>query len=357
MSKKVTYLLLLPLLCFCCQNYGTQTTPLTATSSSTIDLKHKRILFLGNSITHNGLYVSLIKYALQKSNPANTFDIISIGLGSETVSQLSEPRHPFPRPALQERLNRALEATKPDMVIATYGINDGIYHPPNSERLAAYQEGIQTLIQKTKDVKAELILITPTPFDALPINHKLSDIDASEFWYGRPYRGYDDVLTEYTDWLNSLNGKDLKVIDWHTPINAQIATKRKLDPTFSYAQDGIHPNNEGHLLMAKLFLKALNLNKEAENLRDYPSIEKDAIFQEVHQQRIAQSERWLNYIGYSRGKTVKSIHPKSLLIMMGGQSNMTGLAKKEQLDNTSLPKHIDFIDYSFTSELKMQKDR
>ncbi len=358
MSKKLLYLFLLPVLCVCCQNYGAKPIiPLKQTNNPPINLKNKRILFLGNSITKNGLYVSLIKYALQKSNPRDTFDIISIGLGSETVSGLTESKHPFPRPNLQERLDRALAATKPDMVIATYGINDGIYHPSSPDRLLAYKKGMQTLITKVKNAKAEMVLITPTPFDALPIKERLVDLGADEFWYGRPYRGYDDVLAEYTEWLNSLDGKGLKVIDWHTLINQDIALKRSNDPTFSYAKDGIHPNQEGHLLMAQLFLKALNINTAANYLTDYQSIAKNAIFQKIHKQRTTTSERWRNYIGYTRGKTVTSISPKSQLIIMGGQSNMSGLGKKENLPDTTLPKNVQFINYGLTGNFNVRPDR
>ena len=88
-------------------------------------------MFFGDSITQNGLYVSLIEYALKKANPEVDYDIISIGLSSETVSCLSEEDHPFPRPCLKDRIDRALKEVQPDIIVANYGMNDGIYHPPS----------------------------------------------------------------------------------------------------------------------------------------------------------------------------------------------------------------------------------
>ena len=90
-------------------------------------LKAKRILFLGDSITNSGQYVGYIEtqLRLQGLNPMPEF--INLGLPSETCSGLSEPDHPFPRPDVHERLDRALAKIKPDVVFACYGMNDGIY--------------------------------------------------------------------------------------------------------------------------------------------------------------------------------------------------------------------------------------
>ena len=358
MLKKESIVLLLIVLFIACQNYTVKSTDtLHSSKAPTIDLTNKRILFLGNSITHNGLYVSLIEYALRKQYPKQKIDIISIGLGSETVSCLTESEHPFPRPCLSERLDRAITAVQPDLIISTYGINDGIYHPSTYERLIAYQKGVQQLIQKAKTANTPLILLTPTPFDALPVSHKLATIDAPDFSWKTPYEKYDEVLSEYSYWLNILDGNGVKVIDWHTAINQVLMDKRKTNPTFSYAKDGIHPNEAGHLLMAQLFLKGVNLNAANVHLTNYNLLQKDTFFQKVHSARTNRSERWRNYIGYTRGKTVRTISPKSQLIIMGGQSNMSGLGKKENLDNTTLPNNIDFINYGLTGNFKVRPDR
>ena len=38
-------------------------------------------------------------------DPEVGIDIVNLGLGSETVSGLSEPDHPYPRPDLHERID------------------------------------------------------------------------------------------------------------------------------------------------------------------------------------------------------------------------------------------------------------
>ena len=100
--------------------------------------KHvEKILFLGNSITYQGDYITYLETHLKLKHPNNQYQFINVGLSSETVSGLSEPNHAkgrFPRPDLHERLDRILSKVQPDLVFACYGMNDGIYMPFNDER-------------------------------------------------------------------------------------------------------------------------------------------------------------------------------------------------------------------------------
>ena len=119
---------------------------LDAKPSPAETLDGKRTVFLGDSITQAGTYVSCSSYYLQRLYPEKTFDIYPLGLASETVSGLSEKGHAggrFPRPCLFERLERLLEKLKPDVVFACYGINCGIYQPLDEKRFAAYQNGVK----------------------------------------------------------------------------------------------------------------------------------------------------------------------------------------------------------------------
>lgn len=269
----------------------------TVAEAPVIPLANQRVLILGNSITQNGLYVSYLEYYLRRAYPAATFDLISIGLSSETVSCLTEPDHPFPRPCLRERLGRALEKVQPDLVLACYGMNDGIYHPPAPERMQAYQTGIRNLRTAVAAADAQLILLTPPPFDPQPISGKLVGIDAPEFGYATPYEGYDEVLDGYAQWLLSRQDSSLRVIDLHGPINAYVAEKRLADPAFTLSQDGIHPGAEGHDLMARTILAGLGGTLPAEHAAG-PQ------FDAVAERRKLRSEAWLPYVGYIRGDTV-----------------------------------------------------
>ncbi len=122
--------------------------PLSATRAEEFLPKVTRIVFLGDSITYAGEYVDQFELFLRATFPERRFEVLDLGLPSETVSGLSEEGHAggkFPRPDLHERLDRVLAKTKPDLVFACYGMNDGIYLPPDNERSEKFATGMVEL--------------------------------------------------------------------------------------------------------------------------------------------------------------------------------------------------------------------
>ena len=226
------------------------------------------MFFLGDSITKAGGYVRIIKDELVKQNPTNPPQIHNFGHMSETVSGLSEAYHPGRRPCVLNWIDAVL-AEKPNWVIVCYGINDGIYHPFNEKRFAAYQAGIETLIKKVNAVGARLVILTPPPFASAgpPLPEGLdaagqeaflakanaeADIEAEKdpkkFGYRSAYVYYDQVLARYCKWLLTLDGRDgVSVVDIRTPMLARIKE--------THGGDAIHPNGTGHAIMAETFLK------------------------------------------------------------------------------------------------------
>lgn len=203
----------------------------------------KRIVFLGNSITYNGKFVSYLDAYLTLRFPGKNLEIINVGLPSETVSGLSEAGHAngeFPRPDLRERLDRVFNQLEPDLVIANYGMNDGIYLPFDEARFNAFQNGIHWLHEVVEKSGAQLIHVTPPIYDE------------------RKGPAYANVLDIYAAWLVSLRyTQNWKVIDLHWPMRKALEDQRALNPEFAFAKDGIHPDELGHFLMAKIILLGL----------------------------------------------------------------------------------------------------
>ncbi|MEW4486991.1 SGNH/GDSL hydrolase family protein [Thalassoglobus sp. JC818] len=257
-------------------------------------LKAERVLFLGDSITHSGYYISLIELELLRQSSDAMPEVINLGLPSETASGLSEPGHPFPRPNVHERLERALEKLKPDVVVACYGMNDGIYHPFDEDRFEIYQTGINSLIEKVHNSGAKLILLTPPPFDPLPLKMKgkLVSADADEFAYYSIYDKYDDVIKRYSDWILAQKDRVEMVIDLHTPVTKFVAEKRKSDPEFVLSGDGVHLDQEGHRILAEAILNAWGVKLSAE---DDQSLEKL-----VHQRQMLWHAAYLSDVGHVR---------------------------------------------------------
>lgn len=214
-----------------------------------------RILFLGDSITASRNYIIDLQAALHLQG--HVPEVIASGLPSEGVTGLSEAKHPFPRPNVHERLARALEKGKPDLVIACYGMNDGIYHPFSLDRFQAYQQGIQKLIDQVNASGAKLILVTPPPFDVKAHkNHQPHN--AKEFHWGATYQHYDrDVISPYAGWVLAQKSQVTRVVDVHTPISVYYALMRKKDPAYALSNDGVHLDRSGHRLLASVIYQDL----------------------------------------------------------------------------------------------------
>ena len=265
----------------------------------------KRILFLGDSITQAGQYVADFDAFVTAEFPQREFVIINCGLSSETVSGLSETGHAggkFPRPDLHERLDRVLALVKPDLVFACYGMNCGIYLPYDEVRSAKYKGGIRWLRDKVAAAGAQIIHITPPVFDAMPIKAHLHPADKVK--EGQQFEGYDGVLGRYADWLVEQGRSDgWRVVDLHSTMAAAIAVKRGGEPAFTFAKDGIHPDDAGHLLMAKAIIHGLLPEKDADFAKLFApeSLAKDkAYFDSVRKRERVLAESYLSTAGHLR---------------------------------------------------------
>lgn len=222
----------------------------------------QRVVFLGDSITNAGMYVQYVDAFLRTRFPDRKFDLLNLGLPSETVSGLSEPDHPYPRPDLHERLARVLTKTKPDVVVICYGMNDGIYYPFSAERFEKYQESIRWAVAQAKQAGAKVVLMTPPPFDAQPVKASVRPIGAEKYSWVAPYAGYDEVLTRYAQWLTTLRAREMPVADPHTAISRYLTEVRAARPEVILAGDGVHLNATGHGLIALQLLQTWNAPNE-----------------------------------------------------------------------------------------------
>ena len=250
----------------------------------------KRVVFLGNSITYAGQYISYIEAFLAVKYPAKKIEFINVGLPSETVSGLSEPNHAggqFPRPDLHERLERVLTKIKPDLVFACYGMNDGIFLPFDNNRFQKYQEGIIWLHEQIIKSGASIVHITPPVFDE------------------RKGKAYANVLDIYSDWLISCRyTANWDVIDLHWPMKKYLEDQRSLDSTFMYAEDGVHPNEAGHYIMAKQILMYLG-ETELTNAKDIKNAlsnykNGDSVLMFVGNRQEIMKDAWLTFTGHKR---------------------------------------------------------
>jgi len=248
----------------------------------------RRVLVLGDSITQDGRWVSQLETLLRRAKPEADFDIVSIGLASETLSGLSEPGHAggaFARPCVHERLGRALERVKPALVVACYGMNDGIFQPFDEARFAAFRQGVEKLAAACRGAGAELILVTPPIYEG-----------------PGPYAG---TLDRYAAWEVASPPQGVRaVLDLHSRMAAAAAERRQANPAFRFTTDQVHPGPLGHLVMARAVAAALGVPTPGTPEEQLAAQAKDPLFKLVSERRQLRSNAWLNAVGYVREKKV-----------------------------------------------------
>jgi len=252
-----------------------------------------RIVFLGDSITQGGDYVTdfecwLLAHHLHA-------EVLNLGLASETATTLTDAENAghhkqfgFGRPYLDERLDRALAATQPDILFACYGMNDGSSLPADDTGTRRFADAITHLRETAlKAGVKHVILCTP------PVHDEKGDVKQ---------KFHDENLARYTTWLLSKRADGWEVVDLHTPMRQALDAQRAKDPTFEFAKDGTHPGREGHWLMAREILTQTFGAKpdgvsSAEALFPAQGTE---IRKLVHQRMVLLFNAWMTQIGHQR---------------------------------------------------------
>ncbi|AWB68408.1 hypothetical protein C2869_19240 [Saccharobesus litoralis] len=255
----------------------------------------QRIVFLGDSTTYQGHVVAHLDALLRAKFPQQQFEIINLGLSSETVSGLSEAGHAngkFSRPVLSERLSRVLEQTQPDLVIATYGINCGIYQDYSAQHFALYQQGITDLHRQVVARGIDIIHLTSPIYDA-----QSGTVAPSTY--------NQNVLKPQRDWLLAQAEHGWLVADLWGAMQNKLDTQRQLEPSYRLQTDGIHLNDAGAWLWSQTLFEFLGFSQAAQsaNVREMlkPYYRQPDQVVKLHKQKMRlQRDAWLNTTGHLR---------------------------------------------------------
>jgi hypothetical protein len=166
-------------------------------------------------------------------------------------------------------------------------MNDGIYMPFDDERFQKYRSGMEWLHGKATASGTGIVFLTPPVFD--------------------PNReeAYSNVLDIYASWLISKRYTDAwDVADLHWPMRKFLEDRRRDDPSFYLAKDGIHPGETGHWLMAREVLLYLGYQEVKDTERFEEVLEAFqhgiAILELIEQRQNIMKDAWLTHTGHTR---------------------------------------------------------
>lgn len=216
---------------------------LLPTATSAPSSAPRRVLVLGDSVSYGGGWLVALETRLIQRFPDRPIELLDLALPSEMGGDADDGgeharRYGFPRPPLSERLERVLDAVRPEVVLACYGMNDGHGGAWNEAWFAAFQDGQRRLRAAVARRIAPLIHCTPPIYDRHAPNPSC-------------HPDYDQVLGRFARWLCERRGEGWSVVDLHAPMNAALAERRAADPAARFHDDGVHPNDEGHWAMAR----------------------------------------------------------------------------------------------------------
>lgn len=246
------------------------------------DYHKKSVLILGDSITQRGAYVNFLEYYIQTELPDVEIDLLSVGLSGERAAE-----------SAFNRAKKIYAQKKFDLVLACYGMNDGLYHPLNDERFNAYKSGIKKLTDMATAAGAKIVFMTPTLFENKTKKKTCKPLGADAYSSKTPYVDYDKVLAEFSKHIMSLNPDNINL---RAAFLAEKSKFSKNNPQFLFAGDGIHPGSLGNLIMARTIMKGLGVELADVNLNDeLKRVGKDPVAKVVKKYRGARSGVWLKF--------------------------------------------------------------
>lgn len=211
--------------------------------------KQSKWLFIGDSVTDAGRdyqrrvgsfdslgqgYVAIIAQALTALYPEKEIMVINQGINGHKVTDL------------EARWHQDVLRLNPDYVSIMIGINDvwrhfdqRFVHPNDLVDLETFRRTYQDLVEQTKSQVKQIVLMSPFMFE-----NNLSDPMFAK-------------LAEYQAVVKQLaRENNLLYVDIQAAVNQYL----KVQSSYILSNDRVHPNQNGHFLLAHTWLKALQFD-------------------------------------------------------------------------------------------------
>lgn len=207
-----------------------------------------KVALVGDSITHGGHYHSYVWLYYMTRFPDMPLTFYNCGVGGDTASNILY------------RMYADVLSKEPTYITLTFGMNDtgymDTYNREDSQILsdakvkASLDDFVSIADILGKDAAdAQIVMIGGSPYD-----------ETSTF-NDNALIGKNDAICRIID-AQRLEAEDRgwSFVDFNTPMVEIGLAQQAEDPKFSFSrQDRIHPDQDGQMVMAYLFLKAQGL--------------------------------------------------------------------------------------------------
>lgn len=203
-----------------------------------------RVVFLGNSITDGGHYHAYIWLYYMTRYPQMNLLIQNAGIGGDRVIEMVK------------RLDGDVFSKQPTVLVTTFGMNDSgylEYNGPEPEKFAdtKVQESYEAFKQMEARFKGlsgtKIVLLGSSPYD--------EEVRIAE---NTPFKNKNKAMLRIVDFQKqAAQANKWEFFDFNESMTALNRKFQQRDPSFTICgNDRVHPDNDGHMVMAYLFLKA-----------------------------------------------------------------------------------------------------
>ena len=202
-----------------------------------------RVAFVGNSITDGGHYHSYLWLYYMTRMPDTPVWMMNCGIGGDTSAEILG------------RLQGDVIDRNPTVIMLTYGMNDaGLFElygdsaeSFSDKRVLLAKQNVEKMADKLRLLSdTRIVLVGTSPYDATTkFNNNIFPYKAQNI-----RRMIDDerCVAESNGW---------EFFDFEKPMTALNTLRQQSDTAFTVCgHDRIHPDNDGHMFMAYLVLKA-----------------------------------------------------------------------------------------------------
>lgn len=205
--------------------------------------KGDRVAFVGNSITDGGHYHSYIWLYYMTHFPKMRLWMANCGVGGDTAKEILA------------RFDDDILSKKPNVLTFTFGMNDTGYYEYNGadsvsfarRKLEETRQQFALCEEKLKSTKGiRMVMLGSSPYDQTSTFN--NDIFA---------RKNDNMQRVVALQKEAAQRNGWEFLDLNAPMVALNMKMQQTDPNFTLiGSDRIHPDNDGHMAMAYLFLEA-----------------------------------------------------------------------------------------------------